>query len=280
MTWHADGPTLARYQAAALGPAAAASVEAHLDRCGDCRAALATMADPSRLARNWAAVEDRLDDGARPVLLRLLLRLGVHEHHARLVLMTPALRGPSIAGVVAVLTVVVLAAQADGGSGDAVFSLFLVLAPLLPLAGVAAAFGGFDPLHELTRTAPTPAFELLLTRAVAILVTTTVLSALTALPLPLHGWEVAAWLLPALGLSAASLALSTWIPAHWAAAGLGSAWVAAAALSWRVNRFDADVLERFVALGPLGQLVCAALAATGAVVVVLRRDTLEFRRFP
>lgn len=277
MSWHADRSMLADYQGGTLSAARAASVESHLTACGPCRSALATMADPSRLAGNWAAIEDRLDD-RRPLLERLLVRVGLREHHARLVAMTPALRGRTLAAVAALLAAVVLVAV-PGDGRDGGFYLFLVVAPLLPLVGVAVAFGGFnDPAHELTIAAPAPAFELLLARVLAIVTATSVLSLIAAVPLPHSGWTVAGWLLPALGLSAASLALSTWVPAHWAAAALGSAWVALALVSWRVNRFDVDDVDRFVALRPLGQVLFAAMAVAGALVLVLRRETLELGR--
>lgn len=281
MTWHTDRPTLAGYHGGTLSAAGAASVESHLATCAACRSILAGMADPTRLASNWAAIEDRLDDIGPSVVERLLLRIGVAERHARLMVMTPALRAPTILSVAALLAFVVQEALSGGAGRDGAYYLFLVLAPLLPLVGVAAAFGSFnDPVRELARAAPASAFEVLLARAAAIVVTTTVLSVASALPLPHSGWAAVAWLLPALGLSTASLALSTWVPAHWAAVGLGTAWVAAAVVSWQVHRFEAEVVGRFVALRPSGQLAFAALAIGGAVVLVLRRETLEFRRIP
>ncbi len=52
-----------------------------------------------------------------------------------------------------------------------------MLAPLLPLVGVAIAFGGrSDPVRELARATPTPAFQLLLARALAVVATTTALT--------------------------------------------------------------------------------------------------------
>ena len=90
---------------------------------------------------------------------------------------------------------------------------FLVLAPMLPLAGVAAAYGqGVDPTYEVGLAAPMRSFGLLLIRAVAVLVTTTVIAGLAALALPGLQWTAAAWLLPSLGLTLASLALATRMP--------------------------------------------------------------------
>lgn len=278
--WHADRQALVDYQAGGLRPARAASIESHLAACTPCRSSLATMADPARLASNWAGIEERLDEGRQRLFERLLLRVGLRQHHAHLATLTPALRGPTYGAVAVLLGVVVVTLGGEGPSDGELYA-FLVLAPLLPLAGVAAAFAGLnDPVRELARAAPAPAFDLLLARVVAIVAATTILSLVAAIPLAQSGWAVATWLLPALGLSAASLALSTWVPTHWAAAGLGTAWVATAVTSWRVNRFDADVVGRFAALRPSGQVLFAVVAAGGALVLVLRRETLEYRRFP
>lgn len=278
-TWHADAAMLRGYQDGALGAAHTASVEAHLSACAACRTALATIADRPRLDRSWAAITDRLDERSVSSVERVLTRIGVRDHRARLVVMTPALRGASLASLAIVLALASMATVADGGERDNVFYAFLVLAPLLPLAGVAAAFGSIgDPGRELTASTPTPAFELLLVRSLAIVTVTTVVSAAAALPFP-AGWDAAAWLLPALGLTAATLALSTWMAAHRAAVGLGMAWLGAAAVSWRANRVDPDVLERFVALRPAGQALFAVAAVAGAITFLLRRDVLDLRRF-
>jgi hypothetical protein len=165
----------------------------------------------------------------------------------------------------------------DGGNPNA-FYAFLVLAPLLPLVGVAAMFhSAADPARELTAATPTPAFELLLIRTLAIVAATTVLTSVAAVPLP-FGWQAGAWLLPALGLTALTLALSTWMPTHWAGVGLGLAWLTAGVASWQFNRLDADVLARFAALRPGGQLLFAALAVAGAVLLLVRREALDLRR--
>lgn len=278
--WHADRQALVDYHAGGLSPAGAASIESHLAACMPCRSSLATLADPGRLAANWVGIQDRLDEGRRPLLEQLLLRIGVREHHAHLATMAPVLRAPTFGGVAVLLAVVLMALSGEGPLEGQLYA-FLVVAPLLPLAGVAAAFAGLsDPARELARAAPASAFELLLARVLAIVAITTILSMVAAIPLSQSGWAVATWLLPALGLSAASLALSTWVPTHWAAAGLGTAWVAAAVVSWRVNRFDTDVVGRFAALGPSGQVLFAVVAAGGALVLVFRRETLEYRRIP
>jgi hypothetical protein len=273
--WHVEPAALARYQAGVAGPAQAASVEAHLTACPRCRAALADLADPTRLARNWDAVRDRLDDRRPSFAERLLVWMGVRDDRARLVMATPALRRPSLVAVVAVLAVAV---AADWAGGESAFYGFLVLAPLLPLGGVAIAFGGLsDPLGELARSTPTPAFQLLLSRALAVVATTTALTVAASAVLDRDGWRTAAWLLPALGLCAAALALSTWLPVEWAAGGLGTAWIAGAIVSWRAGP-AADGVARFVAFRPSGQLVALVVLAFATLVLVGRRDSLDFGR--
>lgn len=278
MTWHTDGATLRGYQAGTLAPARSASVEAHLAACATCRAELAGAADGARLDRNWAAIADRLDERSLTHVERALIRLGIAEDHARLVVMTPAARSASLLGLVVLLALVSAVSALDGGSRDGTFYAFVVLAPLLPVAGVGAAFGSVgDPASELTASTSRPAFQLLLVRSLAVVAVTTVVTTVAALPFS-GDWQAAAWLLPALGLTAASLALSTWVVAHAVAVGLATAWVVAAAASWRANRFDPDVLARFVALRPGGQALFAVVAVAGMAVVLVRRDAFDLRR--
>ncbi len=77
--WHADPTTLARYAADDLPFAAAASVEAHLLACADCRAALVPAAAPrldvTRLDRIWDDVVDAADAPRPGLVERLLLKL-------------------------------------------------------------------------------------------------------------------------------------------------------------------------------------------------------------
>lgn len=277
MTWHADASMLQRYQTRAMTHAMTASVEAHLMACASCRAELAELGDQARHTRNWEAITQRIDRPSLSLAERMLARVGLAEHRARLVVSTPALRLPWVVAVCAVLAMVVLLHEA-GGDSPVSFFTFLVLAPVLPLAGVAAAFNGRgDPVRELISATPQSTLELVLVRTVAVVGVTSALTALAALPFSLE-WTAAAWLLPALGLSAATLALATWIPATWAAGGLAAAWVAGAAATWRLHRLDPNIVERFAAFRLSGQLLFAALLVAGAAVVALRRDALDLRR--
>ncbi|MCA1693196.1 MAG: zf-HC2 domain-containing protein, partial [Actinobacteria bacterium] len=243
MTWHADANLLTRYTQGDIDPAAAFSLESHLVACEACRTEIAGRADLDRVAQSWAEIEAVVDVPRPRLVERVLLRLGVRSHVARLLAATPALRLSWLGAVTLALGFAVAAAQ--GGRGEQALLLFLLVAPLLPVAGVAAAFApGLDPAHELTLASPSGGFRLLLVRSAAVLGATTVLAGVAALTLP--GFEPisAAWLIPALALSVSSLALATFIAPVTAAGIVGGLWVSGVLASEVVN---AGSLRAFLA---------------------------------
>jgi hypothetical protein len=267
-TWHVDEELLAAYTDGEVGDVLAWSVEAHLVRCAACRARQGAMVDPAPLRRMWAVVDAKLDQPRPGPVERGLLALGVPEHVARLLAATPALRVSWLAAVAAALALATLASAALEHAAAPVW--LLVVAPLLPLAGVAAAYGpGVDPTYELALTAPMRGLRLLLIRAAAVLTTTTLLAATASLALPGFGLRAAAWLLPSLTLTLASLALSTFIQPLRAAALPAAAWVAAVALTVHPRGWTS------VLFAPAGQAACAALAVTAAAVLAARRRVLD-----
>src|SRR5262245_38111356 len=131
--WHLDPEAIRRYARGA--PEHAASAEAHLMKCANCRAALSSHVDVRRVEAIWHEVVDRVDAPRRSWPERTLTRLGVGEATARLVAATPTLRGPWLLAVAGVLALAAWAAQVD----ERFLHMFLVVAPLGPLAGVAVA---------------------------------------------------------------------------------------------------------------------------------------------
>lgn len=281
-TWHVDVALLRRYAAGALEDAAAWSLEAHLTGCARCRALLGPVTHPvvpsvapslvpeERLAAVWSSVDERIRARQRPVVERLLVRLGVPDHDARLLAATPSLTGSWLLGVAVTLAAGVVATWLTRSVGTSSLLGFLLVAPLVPLAGVAVAFGPrVDPTYELGITAPISTVRLLLVRAVAVLATSVVLGGVAALALPSVGLFAAAWLVPSLALTAATLAASTrWSPALVAGT---------VALSWTVGVAVLELATRtpLVVFRPPGQLALVALLAVSVAVLATQRERLD-----
>jgi hypothetical protein len=273
---------LASYAAGAVEPVVVWSVEAHLSGCASCRQALSDSVDAGRLARNRAVVLVRAGNpDAR--LVRLICRCGVPDYLVRLIAATPSLRVSwllSVAGVLAVLAAETAAARygwitgghlrASIGPGDprALVPL-LVVAPLLVLAGVAAAFVPMlDPASRLAAAAPFSGFRLLLVRAVSALVAALVPAVCAAVFAPGPGWLPAALLLPSLAVSSVALVAATVVDPRAGAITAGLLWalsavlLAARSLPLAVVQWDA-------------QYACAAVLCVCAVVLFARRDRFE-----
>jgi hypothetical protein len=269
--WHADDALLTAYHDQRLDAAARWSVEAHLTSCAACRLRAGALVDPARLRRLRAALIEAVDLPPAGVTERLLVRIGVAGDTARLLAATPALRGSWLLAVAAVLAFAVLAAWTSPGQDGNL--AFLCVAPLLPLAGIAAAYGpGIDPTYEIGLAAPLRSFRLLLLRAVAVLGTATLLAAVASLTLPQLGWSTAGWLLPSLGLTAASLALATTVEPLRASGIIAAAWILAVVVTVR------PPVPSSVLFAMAGQVAFAALALLAAGVLLVRRGRFESGR--
>jgi hypothetical protein len=267
MNWHIDTSTLDRYATGDLHETAVFSVEAHLLSCPNCRSALSSAVDPERMERIWTGVNTAVDDARSPFAERMLTACGVPGHTARLLVATPSLHPSWILAIVVTLGFAVLAAHSFSG-GDLPF---LILAPLVPVVGIASAYAHpADPTWEIGAASPTGGFRLTMIRTAAVLSVSVVVAGLASLGLPELGWTAAAWLLPSLGLTALTLALST-SPASTVtvAGGVAVAWAVAVAIA---GSLAADPLAAF---GPAGQALLAAIAVVSVVTVLGRRETYE-----
>ncbi|QZY29737.1 zf-HC2 domain-containing protein [Nocardioides coralli] len=260
-TWHTDDELLAAYVAGRLDAVAAASVEQHLTRCAECRTAIRGHVDPNPLELAWRGVRDAVQSPPLPLPIRLARRLGLPDSTAVLLAAAASLRTAwLVSAVVAVAFAVVATALAEGLT----LAPFLLVAPLVPVLGVAAAYGPQeDPLETLVVTAPVGRTRLVLIRTVAVLVT--VLPATAALGLLLPGplWVAAAWLGPALMLVPVLLALSSFVGPRAAAA--------VVAVGWSV--VVVAPLRRLPATWPIEadqQLAYLVLAAVACLVLVIR----------
>jgi hypothetical protein len=278
VTWHPAPPILAAYTAGALGTSQAWSVEAHVAECAVCRAAVAAEVDAARLESIWETTAGRLDVPRPRVPERALVAVGVPEHLARLLGATPSLTVPWLLAVVTVLGFAL--AMAWSAAGDTPLAAregllpFLLLAPLVPVAGVAAAFTRrLDPAHEIAAAAPLHTMRLLLVRTVAVLATSLVPALAMALLLPRAGLTALAWILPALALASAALALTTFVSPVVAGAVVGVGWVTGV-LSTEIGS------RTLVAFGPVTQWAALVVVALSAVVMARRRDVFEMGRRP
>jgi hypothetical protein len=265
--WHLDPEAIHRYSQGAAPPELAASAEAHLMNCAACRGVISSSVDARRMETIWRAVVDRVDAPRRSWPERMLARLGVGEATARLVAATPTLRGPWLLAAAGVLVLAAWAAQVD----ERFLRMFLVGAPLGPLAGVAVAFaGGLDPTREIALAAPYSGLRLLLIRAAAVLAVTVPIVAAAGLALPASNWLAAAWLLPTAGLTCAALALTARMTPVVAAVVVATAWVLVTAPIAIAGHLDP-------AFGIGAQLLWLALAVGGGTWLAVTRNTVTIR---
>ncbi|MET1058022.1 MAG: hypothetical protein ABWX84_00365 [Nocardioides sp.] len=264
--WHLDEATLRAYVDGHPLPVIGASVEAHLVGCPDCRVRLGELMPHARVDEVWTAVRGHVEAPRRSVAEKLMHLLGLSTEVARLLVAVPAFRGAWLLGLLAVTLFAGLAAMFAGEHGLAVF---LIVAPLAPVAGVAASFGGdADPCHELATVTPYSAARLLLLRTTWVLVTSLPVTLLAGLALPGPAWVGVAWLSPAAAGVALTLLLSPAIGSTVASATLGACWSAAVvSASW--------VGDPSTVVEPAVQYVCAALALGAMAAILLRHPSFE-----
>ncbi|MFH8634043.1 zf-HC2 domain-containing protein [Streptomyces lydicus] len=238
--WHVDAETSARYADGTLSEPDAWSLEKHVEACTRCaatvsRAVSATGETAADLAEVRAsvllAVADTTAVVARPPTARCTrepsgLRLDRVVRAAG-----PALRGPWL---LALLLVCATATGLAYGAGfDGARPLLLMLAPVLPLAGVALSYGPrADPLYEISAATPSGGLRLLLTRTAAVLgVSLPLLTTVGAvLPAAAGVPGAGAWLVPGLALALGALALGSFVGCRTATAIVAAGWMSAVLL--------------------------------------------------
>lgn len=270
--WHLDEALALRYADGPMPGALAASVEQHLVRCAPCRALLRPVVPEERRSAVWTAVLERVQAPPMTLAERLLRRVGVDDATSRLVAVTPLLRTSWLAGTVLVLVLTLLATHASESSA----ALFLLLAPVLPVVGVALTFGpAADPSHEMAAAAPYSPTRLLAVRTAVVVTSTFLPAGVAAVLLPTQPWTAIAWLLPALALTVGTLALSTRMAPHVAASGLAIGWFSTVA-------YGAARHDPHLAAAPGVQLASLALMALSAAVLLVHRHDLAeiLRRVP
>ena len=229
----------------------------------------AAAAEPARAGENLHVIHAELDATRESRLARLLRRLGVPDLTVPLVTATPALRRSWFVSIGIALFFAVTAASNNEGVGVDRISVFLTLAPLLPLLGVALAFGrDVDPTHELVVAAPRDTFQVFLIRAVTVLTASSIVLLLSSLALPAGGAYRVAWLLPAVAITAISMALSARFDGRRVAAIVASAWIATVVIVVAAS----SVAAMF---GPILQVASTVVIAGAGYWLIAGRERLE-----
>ncbi|MFI6761046.1 zf-HC2 domain-containing protein [Micromonospora sp. NPDC050417] len=254
--FHIHDLVLRAYAEDRLGDSDSWSVEAHLGRCPSCRARL-PLDEPTsqQIAVVGASLRDDLPRQGR-------LRAGTRWRRITvLVGFGPAARLGWLISVAVTLGLLVALAASPAPSRS---WLLLLIAPVLPVLGIAASYGlRTDPLHELVAATPYAGLRIVLWRTVSVLAVTApvafVAGTASGIGLPVM------WLLPCLALTGLTLGLGTVMEIGRAAAVVVAGWAV-------------------VVLAPLGEAWMVAPATGTAWVVVTgvgvaltfwRRDRLE-----
>ncbi|MFD6992158.1 zf-HC2 domain-containing protein [Streptomyces sp. NPDC059943] len=241
------------------------ALEAHLETCRMCRDRLSAATGTAAPA--VAALVERVWSGLEPELAATATTAPRRRRPARLSRsMSRWLTPTMVPWLAMVLSVTLLALVLDligTGNGTGEVSLILLLAPVLPVLGVAASWSrGLDPAYELTASAPGAGLQLVLRRTTSVLVV--VVPALLA-----GGWltgvNAAQWLLPCLAFTSTTLALGAVVGVSRAAVAVVAVWAAvvvAPTLATSRTTF---------ALSTDGLPVWALILALGIGVVIARK---------
>lgn len=266
---HVPTSWLDAYAAGEQGPADLWwAVEAHLETCSTCRGTLAAAV--TRGSPDTAALVDRVGTNLAAQLAALPRpappRSPPVAGAARAVRRWLA---PGMAARLTTTLLVIVAAVAldltDAATSGHFPSIVLLVAPVAPLAGVAAAWSRrLDPAHEIVVASPRAGLELVLRRALVAL--GVAVPALVA-----AGWIVGAapvrWLLPCVTFVLAALALGAIVGLRRAAAGLALTWVVVVVAPSLLSAETPAALQPGAAAG-----WAVATVAVAALLVVNRRE--------
>ena len=230
------------------------AIEAHLEFCATCRDRLGAVVGP-----DTADLLERVRVGVAAKVAGSV-RMPARPRLPRGLWLPPALLPRLLMTVLVVLAAVLL-----DWLTPVTPSLVLMVAPVAPLVGVAAAWSrGLDAAHELVVASPRAGLYLVLRRTLAVLVVVIPLLAVAGL---LVGTSPARFLLPCLAFTIGALVLGELIGLHRAASGLALLWVAAViAPSLLLDRAP-------VVLAPASLPVWAGVTAAVAAVLLIKRDT-------
>ena len=264
-TWHVPDGLLESFAAIdrpSLPPPALWSIEAHLERCPDCRARLTRV-----MATGSPEILSLVETAQTGLAARMSELPAPPRPRRRLTRhLTGGLLISRLTACVAVLLAAALLDLAAGASGAGGPSWVLLVAPVVPLLGVAASWSrALDPARELVAATPAAGLPLLLWRTCVVLMVL-VPAALLADVVTGEGGQ-AAWLLPCLALTAATLALGSVTDMARAAGAIAGAWAIGIAVPAVAMREAPAVLE------PAWLPAWAGLMLLAAAVIAARRNS-------
>ncbi len=224
------------------------------------------MIDQARIDANWRAITFELDAPVPSRTERVLRRVGFSSATARLVAATPALRRSWAAA----LAVVVLIGLGAAGEDPNNISAMLILAPLIPVLGVALAYGpSVDPVHEIGLATPIRGLRLLVIRSATIVVVAVTVLAGSVLLSPAANSLALVWLLPSLALTSIAVGAMTFTTPRRSVAGVSVGW---ALLVFAIQAATADSLAVF---GAGVQVASIFAVAVGAAVITKRHEAFD-----
>ena len=276
--WHLDDDLLAAYAALAVSPSQRASVEAHLLSCASCRALVAERGAASALRQRlddaWSLTVERVDQPRRTWMHRLAVALGVPDHLARVIGTSAAFRSAWMVSMALAVGAGVAIARGELGPVP-----FLLLAPLVPVVGVAAAYGGSTRANDsraFELATPFGELRLVLLRAAAVTASSIVLLGLVSLIVPTAGLEAVAWLLPALALTTTTLALTTRFTPERAAEMVALGWVCViAAAAFELPSRRRPTAPDLAGIAAPLQVTALVLLVVSTALFIARRHRLE-----
>jgi hypothetical protein len=311
-TEHVGPAQIAAYATGQANDAISWTVEAHLTSCSPCRAQLTAAvhdhgrsADVDLLARGRERLVATLSVAAPTTLpvvapgqqssssmmavqFRRVFRRRIHWSW----LVRPGSLLATAAAVAMAVALASLARISSGADAAAAGRLVWILAPVLPLGGVAlCSVGESDPWREVVLSTPSARLRLVLWRTALVLAVAAPMATVAGLMLSTAGesreWPVL-WLLPCLALTTTTLALGTVVTLERAAALVAGLWCAALVVpaittitmtTEPANSPASIVFASIVRTGtPLlvgmnAQTTWAAVALLALVVLIRRRDT-------
>ncbi len=279
--WHLDPGDLDRYVRGDVGPALEASVDAHLLRCGECRAEVngrLTSREPARNDARWARIADEIDRPTPSRIERVLGRLGLPEVDLRTLVATPRLAAAWTLALSITLAMAIVASRVT--NGRPALTLFLVVAPVLPMAGTALLYApATEPPGSIAIATPGRGPRLLLARSLFVLATSVPVLLAAGLMVPGPSSVAVAWVLPGLALTLVPLAVARWWDPVRSAILLGTAWAAAITLTaFDLPRLPmAEFARRLLPLRPAIQIMFALVASIAGALALAQRNLLPAR---